>query len=40
MSKRESYEARTEELLIPIVTEHGLEVYDVEYMKEMIAAAK
>lgn len=34
MSKRESYEARTEELLIPIVTEHGLEVYDVEYMKE------
>ncbi len=35
MTKRESYEARTEELLQPIVMENGLEVYDVEYVKEV-----
>ena len=34
MSKRESYESRTEELLQPIVTECGVEIYDVEYVKE------
>ena len=34
MSKRETYEAKTEELLTPIAAEHGVEIYDVEYVKE------
>ena len=34
MSKRETYEARTEELLSPIAAESGVEIYDVEYVKE------
>ena len=34
MSKRESYETRTEELLKPIVDSAGVEIYDVEYVKE------
>ncbi|MEG1846999.1 MAG: ribosome maturation factor RimP [Lachnospiraceae bacterium] len=34
MSKRETYEARTEALLLPIVEAVGIEVYDVEYIKE------
>lgn len=34
MSKKESYEARTEELLLPIVKTCGVEIYDVEYVKE------
>lgn len=34
MSRREEYEKRTEELLEPIVTEHGFELVDVEYVKE------
>ena len=34
MSKREFYEARTEELLKPIVEAVGVEIYDVEYVKE------
>lgn len=34
MSKRENYEARTEELLKPIVEKHNVEIYDVEYVKE------
>ncbi|MDE7251638.1 MAG: ribosome maturation factor RimP [Acetatifactor sp.] len=34
MSKRETYEARTEELLAPIAAENGVEIYDVEYVKE------
>lgn len=34
MSKRESYETRTEELLAPIAAEKGVEIYDVEYVKE------
>ncbi len=34
MSKREDYEARTEALLAPIVEEAGVEVYDVEYVRE------
>ena len=34
MSKRESYETRTEELLKPIVESAGVEIYDVEYVKE------
>ena len=34
MSKRETYEAKTEELLIPIVQKCGVEIYDVEYVKE------
>ena len=34
MSKREIYEARTEELLTPIVEEYGFELVDVEYVKE------
>ena len=34
MSKREFYEARTEELLKPIVEAAGVEIYDVEYVKE------
>lgn len=34
MSKKESYEAKTEELLIPIAQENDVEIYDVEYVKE------
>ncbi len=34
MSKRETYEAKTEELLLPIVEKYGVEIYDVEYVKE------
>jgi ribosome maturation factor RimP len=34
VSRREQYEQQTEELLEPIVTEHGFELVDVEYVKE------
>ena len=34
MSKRETYEARTEELLLPIALKRGVEIYDIEYVKE------
>ncbi len=34
MSRREQYEQQTEELLEPIVTGHGFELIDVEYVKE------
>lgn len=34
MSKRENYESRTEELLAPIAAANGVEIYDVEYVKE------
>ena len=34
MSKRETYESRTEALLTPIAAANGVEIYDVEYVKE------
>lgn len=34
MSKKENYEAKTEELLLPIADANGVEIYDVEYVKE------
>jgi len=34
MSKKDVYEAKTEELLLPIVSANGGEIYDVEYVKE------
>jgi len=34
MSKRETYETRTEELLRPIALANQVEIYDVEYVKE------
>ncbi len=34
MAKREEYELKTEQLLKPIVEEHGFEIYDVEFVKE------
>ena len=34
MSRRETYETRAEELLLPIAEENGVEIYDVEYVKE------
>lgn len=34
MAKRDTYEARTEELITPIVEKYGVEIYDVEYVKE------
>lgn len=34
MTKREIYEQKTEEILIPIMEEHGFELVDVEYVKE------
>lgn len=34
MSKKESYEVKTEELLQPIVDANGFELVDVEYVKE------
>lgn len=34
MSKREIYEGKTEALLKPIADANGVEIYDVEYVKE------
>ena len=34
MSRRETYEEKTEQLLSPIVEQYGVEIYDVEYVKE------
>ena len=34
MSKRETYETKTEELLMPIAQANGVEIDDVEYVKE------
>lgn len=34
MSRAKTYETRTEEILIPIVADAGVEIYDVEYVKE------
>ncbi len=34
MAKREEYERRTEELILPILEEMNLELVDVEYVKE------
>ena len=34
MSRFEQYEARTKELLAPILDELGIELYDVEFLKE------
>lgn len=34
MSKRETYETKTEELLRPIAEANQVEIYDVEYVKE------
>lgn len=34
LSKREIYEQKTEEILLPIVSELGFELIDVEYVKE------
>ena len=34
MSKRETYEAKTEELLMPIAEANRVEIYDIEYVKE------
>lgn len=34
MSRRETYEAKTEELLTPIAERFGVQIYDVEYVKE------
>ena len=34
LSKREIYEQKTEEILLPIVAEYNFELVDVEYVKE------
>lgn len=34
MSRRETYEEKTESLLLPIVEKAGVAIYDVEYVKE------
>jgi len=34
MSKKETYEEKTEALLVPIVERYEVEIYDVEYVKE------
>lgn len=34
MAKREIYEQKTEELLLPIIEKNGFELVDVEYVKE------
>ena len=34
MSKKEVYEAKTEEILLPIVESFGVSIYDVEFVKE------
>ena len=35
MSKREIYEQKTEELVLPVIEENGFELVDVEYVKEV-----
>lgn len=34
MTRREEYEAKTEEFLLPLMEEHHFELVDVEYVKE------
>ena len=34
MGKKESYEAKTEQLIQPIIDANNFELYDVEYVKE------
>ena len=34
MTKREEYEQRAEQLLMPVIQENGFELVDVEYVKE------
>lgn len=34
MAKREEYEIKTEQFLLPIMAEHNFELVDVEYVKE------
>ena len=34
MSKRETYEQKTEELLLPVLAKYGFDLWDVEYVKE------
>ena len=34
MSKREEYEKKTEEYILPILEEFGFELYDIEYVRE------
>ena len=34
MSKKENYEQKTDEILLPITEEYGFELVDVEYVKE------
>ena len=34
MSKKEVYEQKTEEILLPIIDEFGFELVDVDYVKE------
>lgn len=34
MSKRETYESKTEAILQPIAQQNGVSIYDVEYVKE------
>lgn len=34
MAKRETYEQKTEEILLPIMEKNGFELVDVEYVKE------
>lgn len=34
MTKREEYEIKTEELILPLLAEYGFELVDVEYVKE------
>lgn len=35
MTRREEYESKTEQLLMPIITENNYELVDVEYVKEV-----
>ena len=34
MSKRDTYESKTEALLLPIAEANGVEIYDIEYVRE------
>ena len=36
MSKKENYESKTEALLLPIAEKNHVEIYDVEYVKELL----
>ena len=40
MGKREDYEAKTEKLIAPIIAANHVELFDVDYVKEIMNYAR